>query len=387
MRLLDFLKMPRSDNPNRKASLQGRSQVYNLLDNIIGFDDDRVTAGEAFGAGLRDDPVGLLSSAAQGVKGDLDNLMFEGGAMERPQDVLGYAAGVGGGGLAKAGRSAFQYDPSTARMFLGKTASNANLDALKEARELSARRRSPKEIWEKTGWFKGADDEWRFEVSDDKAVLRPPANDALNYGGPGYQTNYEGGLLHEPLWGGRFRGEMSEPAYPRMFGDMNFAREKSPRGSYDLDTGQINVSAPESSEGLPVALHEIQHAIQAQEGFARGSNPGFELSELLAARNNKLREISKEIEAKQSELGLYGYQPKHPEMDDLYNQYNSLVGRAVSEDEAYQNYIRTAGEVEANNVMNRRRMTTEERAATPPWATQDFPYEEQIVRKRKGLLQ
>jgi len=90
--LLDFIKTPRSDNPNRKASLADRSQVYNLLDNIIGFNDDRVTPGEALGAGLRNDPIGLLSGAVRGVQGDLNNLMFEGQAMQRPFDVMGYAA-------------------------------------------------------------------------------------------------------------------------------------------------------------------------------------------------------------------------------------------------------------------------------------------------------
>lgn len=108
MGFLDFLKTPRFDHPDRKAALQGRSQIYNLLDNIIGFDDDRVTPGEAFGAGLREDPVGLLSSAAQGVKGDLDNLMFEGGAIERPQDVLGYAAAP----MAPGVRGLLNYDPN-----------------------------------------------------------------------------------------------------------------------------------------------------------------------------------------------------------------------------------------------------------------------------------
>jgi hypothetical protein len=92
MGLLDFLKMPRSDHPDRKAALQGRSQVYNLLDNIIGFDDDRVTPGEAFGTGLREDPVGLLSSGLQGATDDMRGLMFEGEAVQRPEDVLMMAA-------------------------------------------------------------------------------------------------------------------------------------------------------------------------------------------------------------------------------------------------------------------------------------------------------
>ena len=102
MGILDFIKRPRHpDHPNRKASLRGRSQVYNLLDNIIGFDDDRVTAGEAFAASLRAEPVRTAGRVAKAVSDDLDNLMFEGGAMARPQDVLGYAGGATAlGGLA-----------------------------------------------------------------------------------------------------------------------------------------------------------------------------------------------------------------------------------------------------------------------------------------------
>jgi len=88
--ILDFIKRPRFDNPDRKAALANRSQVYNLLDNIIGFEDDRVTPGEALGAQARTDPIGLLAAVVQGVGGDLRNLMFEGGAMQRPQDIFGY---------------------------------------------------------------------------------------------------------------------------------------------------------------------------------------------------------------------------------------------------------------------------------------------------------
>ena len=110
MGLLDFLKMPRSDHPDRKAALQGRSQIYNLLDNIIGFDDDRVTPGEAFGTGFREDPVGLLSSAMQGATDDMRGLMFEGEAVQRPEDVLMMAAAP----MAPNARGLLNYDPNVA---------------------------------------------------------------------------------------------------------------------------------------------------------------------------------------------------------------------------------------------------------------------------------
>lgn len=90
MGLLDlFEPRPRSD----------RTVGYRLWDNLFGIEDDTVTPGErlvgginSLASGLLSNPLGLLGGAAQGVKADLDNLMFEGGAMQRPEAVLGYAA-------------------------------------------------------------------------------------------------------------------------------------------------------------------------------------------------------------------------------------------------------------------------------------------------------
>lgn len=329
--------------------------------------------------------AGLLDPVARGI--DAPRAAAQG--LIPAEDMMGEAFGAAGvamgGGGAAAGRNALSFDPDTTRMFLGKSASSADLEALQKARELSARRRSPEEIWNETGWFKGADGEWRFEVSDDKAILRQPAADALNYGGEGYGTNYGGGMLHQPLLGGSFRGEQYSPAYDFM-GDMDFRQTPNVSGSYDRDTAAIKVYGPDAQSGLPVALHELQHAVQAKEGFAPGSNPDFEMGLLLEGQNSKIRDTAAKIDQKQKELGLFGYKPKHPDLEPLYAEYDRLMEARgnISKDEAYQQYIRTAGEVEANNVMNRRTMTPEQRAATPPWMTQDFPYEEQIVRKGSG---
>lgn len=75
--------------------MSGRNFLYNLADNFIGYDDGVTTPGERFGAGanalaksIYNDPIGL----AFGIGNDLNQLMFQGGAMQRPADVLGYAA-------------------------------------------------------------------------------------------------------------------------------------------------------------------------------------------------------------------------------------------------------------------------------------------------------
>ena len=333
--------------------------------------------------------AGLLEPMARAIDAPISAMRGLLPQEDIPMEAMGTAGLAATGALGATAKSAATYDPSTVRIFAGANAKTADLDALKKARELSARRRSPQEIWDETGWFKGADGKWRFEIDDSKAILRQKAADALNYGGPEYQTNYSGGLLHQQLLGGHYRGQELPAAYPNMFGDMDFSQRPRQSGSFDLDTGQIRVSSPDAREGLPVALHELQHAVQAQEGFAPGSNPSFELNELLTSRMNETRRISNEIDKKKAELGLSGYRPKHPELEPLYAEYDRAVNRAISDEEAYQQYIRTAGEVEANNVMKRRTMTAEQRRATPPWETQDFPYDEQIVRTRearRGLL-
>ena len=82
--------------PRAKAD---RTGMYRLYDNFIGIDDGVTTPGERLGAGINglgsallSDPVGVISGMALGVKDDLDDLMFQGGAERRPEDVLGYAA-------------------------------------------------------------------------------------------------------------------------------------------------------------------------------------------------------------------------------------------------------------------------------------------------------
>jgi hypothetical protein len=50
---------------------------------------------------------------------------------------------------------------------------------------------------------------------------------------------------------------------------------------------------------------------------------------------------------------------------------------------ANDQYRALAGEVEARNVQTRMDMDAATRRATPPWATEDVPRDQQIVR---GLL-
>jgi hypothetical protein len=55
--------------------------------------------------------------------------------------------------------------------FAGESAETANLELLALAKAQTNEGVDPREIWESTGWFKGKDGEWRFEIDDSKASM------------------------------------------------------------------------------------------------------------------------------------------------------------------------------------------------------------------------
>ena len=58
-------------------------------------------------------------------------------------------------------------------MFAGSSAKTANKEALKTAQEMAKKGASRDKIWNETGWFKDVDGNWKFEIDDSQARLRP----------------------------------------------------------------------------------------------------------------------------------------------------------------------------------------------------------------------
>ena len=90
-----------------------RGMLRNLLDNIIGFDDEVVTPGERLGAGVQQfaggllsDPLGMAGDIAQGGYETIERAMAPGAT---PMDVMG-AAGMAmlGGGMVTGPRGALR---------------------------------------------------------------------------------------------------------------------------------------------------------------------------------------------------------------------------------------------------------------------------------------
>ena len=116
-----------------------------------------------------------------------------------------------------AGGQAIPAPKGSMRMFAGRNAKTADLDALKKAQKMTDDGLDRNQILMKTGWFKGADGEWRFEIDDsDAAIGRFPTEKQLK-NRSGIQQTLKHDKLFEaypelaeiplrPAYGGNFKG-------------------------------------------------------------------------------------------------------------------------------------------------------------------------------------
>jgi hypothetical protein len=345
------------------------------------------------------------------------------------------------------------------RMFGGISAKNAPLDDLAKAEAMEKAGEAADDIWRATGWGRGADQKWRFEIDDSGATgheyqLSPQqafsraTADALFSGDSAasarleqmkpYASKSTADLLDEyRRTGGEIvaaaeRGDIERAlslgesrsgldaildnmrsdygpvssylkhddlnaAYPDVSG--MHARVASDdlggaRGQYFQDSPvrreQIVMNeAPTWSGPRSTALHELQHAVQQREGFARGGSPTAFVQEAKA----KLADLDQQVAWINEQLRLSVGTPDYNRFLDMREDVRKKMraveggspnGRAMGVmEQANDQYRALAGEVEARNVQSRMDMDAATRRATPPWSTEDVPRDQQIVR---GLL-
>lgn len=337
--------------------------------------------------------------------------------------------------------------------YAGRNARNADSEALAEAERLEMQGLGPEDIRQTTGWFRGADGLWRFEIDDsgmeyrrqgdlrymddpeyreylelwEKAYVRGEASEAeqerlreldrvfWNVGKSSAQRLANGGamlsdiLAHEEL----FRN------YPqlRRAGVRFDNLDRGIRGMYRPDQNEIILDNSLREAPEDTLIHEIQHAIQRAEGFARGANTeywqqrldeGFDnRTHLQRSEAERLQNLYDSMAAENPEFmrdmeALYATVPDVPRgafdydtleqieedpvewqqfdarRDELEEQYGEdkvwdfldlkqhMDQMRTGTRDAYDLYRSTAGEIEARDAAARRAMTPEQRMATRP---------------------
>lgn len=221
-------------------------------------------------------------------------------------------------------------------MIAGVGSATANFRALGSAMSREGFKDSAAKIVKETGWYKGVDDKWRYEISDLGMKLK---DRDWTHGQSGKLKDF---VEHPELY----------KAYPEI-ADYKF--EVAPpnyKSIASVNSGTktiiINPSKIESGDQglLDVLAHELQHTIQLKEGFALGGGPQQALSQATTALVEKMK-VTKDPEAKK-------------EMMELFLRIHDNAN-----DFAHYMYMRLPGEVEANSVAARRLLTDEQRKAFP----------------------
>ena len=303
-------------------------------------------------------------------------------------------AGTQGDKLGMAANAASMLPMGKLAMFLGPGAKIADKVALGKAAEMERSGATREAIMDATGWFKGVDGNWRFEVPDNEAAITPWAKETHSSASIPFMKQQGKGptalatdryIEHTGLERAYWPTSEEGPS-------VYFDTRKGPKdsaGFYVPERDAMTIKAP-YTESKSVALHELQHAIQQREGFAQGGsssepikkgNPGWQVYKENPAI--KLPEMTREQFAE--------LQPPGTPIASAYYNYklallkkNKEIEKAAKNKASYEGYRRLAGEVEARTTQKRMDMTADERKARYPWLDYDVPEEQQIVRF--GLL-
>ena len=239
------------------------------------------------------------------------------------------------------------------------------MDNLSVARKMEEEKKDAKAIKMATGWERGADGKWRYEMPDAKI------KDTMDVGGGHIVKRYEDDMLWN---GGKLSKVIDTPelfkAYPQLK-DVRIEtdaimNDMPSNGEYNSKTNTITIHADELKYMNDILNHEIQHAIQGIEGFATGGSPTTIRGEV----KKRFNEVTKQIKQLRAE-------GKEDEAKALIEKNRGLYNAYMKNDD-FNSYKSLAGEVEARNVQKRMNMTPEERRKSLAESTEDVARKDQI---------
>lgn len=408
--------------------------IRNLLDQVLSYLKDFI-----FGMDVSGD-----SLLTQG----LDNVMS---LIQTPQDPrkVSEVASMVQGDLAS--RATYAGEKAEMPQF--------RRDSLDAARAMVAAGKTPEEIRAVTGWFPGKyDGKMRWEIPDDKARFisikdyLEKANTA--FGGAVYSSITDKTAI-EALKSGKHLKIKDVLEHEGLFQAYPKAKEIPffPLGGSVAENGSIwkidgkniilsavvEVEGQISKKSLSTLLHELQHWVQDQEGFAPGGSPNSirkivtpevqKKSRTIAEVLSKKKQIEGWIESANKKLAelpqkkqfiLFGDKVDtaeikrqkeslifaQKELDGLYDKYGVDKGfiessaakfafdaerkygpaYAIDPKAKFQIYQRIAGEIESRDTESRIELTEEQRKATEPYSSENIAPEDAILLSDDGAL-
>lgn len=253
-------------------------------------------------------------------------------------------------------------------VFGGLSAKTADKAKLSQAEQMLSKGVDPAQVWKETGWGRGPDGKWRFEIDDTRSGMR--------------LTGPKFGIDDGPYnkLGETLDHREAFKAYPDSKGISVTYSDAASGGSYANPRSWAEyIDLPQQagpSVQRSTTLHELQHAIQQREGFARGGSPEA-MPEVIDSAIGEARRKANELRKlayRGDPLDPFdvvkpGALDKALDTEIQMRKLQDMQARLNAFPDSYgiDAYQRLGGEAEARLVQSRMNLTPEERAAQYPW--------------------
>jgi hypothetical protein len=259
-------------------------------------------------------------------------------------------------------------------VFAGINALTADKEALAKAQQMIAQGVDPAQVWKETGWGKGVDGKWRFEIDDSQINLHDKnLRDVYNIS----DAMSENDLLKAyPILKDDFlaigRNDRHLGGAEGMMTDSTTPNQKSIAINRELsNNGNIK-----NDDLKSVLMHEVQHAIQDREGFARGGSP--QTVNQSTFRENQAKYFDDLITQLEEKLP----KPNQQWIDDIHDPIEAQIEKIKEQKYNLSNsnvgfdaYRSLAGEVEARTTQSRLNLDPQQRRENYPFDYKAYGYD------------
>jgi len=291
---------------------------------------------------------------------------------------------------------ALNFSPMMLGTFIGKNSKLWNSSKADIAQQLEKSGVSPEEIWRQTGTVRGVDGKLRQEISDANSIMNPidananlslKSNNVIshqdlfksypdlaeirvskgreNYYSPEMNSiklnKINKSLQNQSLYDAKANKIYADAEKLEKKGFLTPKKELELQNKLDRLDSNFNFGLEIGTFDKPAVLHELQHAIQLKEGFAKGGSP------------EGMRDVALDMLRRDVASGEIG----------SINQAMDML--PMAQQNAYR---RLAGEAESRLTEARRDLSPAQRLQYFPYSQGqyglDVPYESLIVR---GLLE
>lgn len=275
---------------------------------------------------------------------------------------------------------------NTLGMFVGKASKSWDKRSNELAKQMQAKGETPEKIWDLTGNIYLPDKQWRQEISDKFARFFPYPKQYEHLFGAGEGRRIDPSRKVNNLIGDRpvalgenlgvidpsiLKHDELYKAYDpsSLTSGLTIDKLSNSSAAFSPKTKQVYLDANYSEYG-PLArghlLHELQHAVQLKEGFAKGAGA----SDALKPENFALfQRIRQEVFNKTVR------QPRDPKISD------DQIFKKINDDAIIEFYKRHLGEVEARATEKRMNFNERDLAARFPGLDYDVPTNKLIIKQ------